>query len=337
LVLPVAYRQRARIDPRTLRGALRQGEQAESGPFRDLHLAELASRSKRPWGCRAGPGKAFPKQPESSSGRRRDRWAELWDTLTSQGDEAPDNASRVARAHATQPAALREQDFADLLEPDGTHSKLANSDLNNLDAQALSHAGDKPSSALPSKRMRGRTRTVSPAMVEGVAIAIQWGSSRSDIAAGYGLHLRTIAKWLARGKREQESVYGAFYRHVLEARRIRRKPGRLVTIQYAFKAAAQKNYSDLTLSELEELRRRGAVLFAGGSTGQQLVELRWPTPGRKLTDLQSRLFTDGLQVVGRDIDGRPRTIILIAHPAAWRGLRSEAKGSHATPGEDSSR
>jgi len=328
--------KRAGIDPRTLRGALRQGEQAESGLLRDLHLAELASRGKRPWGCRAGPGKPFPKQSAPSSGRRGGRWAELWDMPTPQGDEDPGSAPWAARAHATQPAALREQDFADLLKPDAKRSKQDNSNLNNLAAQAVNHAADKPSGLFPSKRTRGRARIVSPAMVEGIAIAIQYGSSRRDIAAGYGLHPRTIAKWLARGKREPESVYGAFYRRVLEARRVRSKPGRLVTIQHACKAAVQKKYPELTLSELEELRKRSAVLFGGGSTGQQLVELRWPKPGRKLTDLQRQLFTDGLQVVGWDIDGRPRSIILVAHPAARRRERRprpEAKGLHAAPGE----
>src|ERR1700683_5185603 len=75
----------AGIDPRTLSSAIRKGERAKSGPLHDLSLAERASRGKRPWSCKSGSGKPFPKPSAEVLARRAAaarRWAELFDLRT---------------------------------------------------------------------------------------------------------------------------------------------------------------------------------------------------------------------------------------------------------------
>jgi hypothetical protein len=49
-----AIASKAGLEPRTLRSALRDGEVAAGGPLRELHLAELSTRSLRPWGNTSG-------------------------------------------------------------------------------------------------------------------------------------------------------------------------------------------------------------------------------------------------------------------------------------------
>ena len=49
-----AIATKAGVDPRTLRSALRDGEAATGGPLRELHLAELSTRSMRPGGSMSG-------------------------------------------------------------------------------------------------------------------------------------------------------------------------------------------------------------------------------------------------------------------------------------------
>ena len=49
-----AIASKAGLEPRTLRSALRDGEAAAGGPLRELHVAELSTRSLRPWGSTSG-------------------------------------------------------------------------------------------------------------------------------------------------------------------------------------------------------------------------------------------------------------------------------------------
>jgi|SRR5579872_2336869 len=78
--------------------------------------------------------------------------------------------------------------------------------------------------------MRKPASRLHPQPIQGIAVAIHYGSSRTDTAAGFGLHYRTLPKWLARGEREPDSVYGALNRQVSEARRHRIRPSPLVKI-----------------------------------------------------------------------------------------------------------
>src|SRR5579872_3208744 len=61
------------VDSRTLRSALRKGELETSGRWHELHLAELSSRDKRPWGRLTGPGKPLPRPRwQAAQARRRE-------------------------------------------------------------------------------------------------------------------------------------------------------------------------------------------------------------------------------------------------------------------------
>jgi hypothetical protein len=195
----------AGIDPGTLRIAIRNGERAKAGPLHDLSLAEMSSRGKRPWSSKSGSGKPFPKPSAEVLARRAAaarRWAELFDLRTVDDDERD---SVVAKSYADDPS-----------EASNRSGGEANS----------SNSG----SGIPPVGEPGRPRTLNQKLVDGIAITIRYGSSRSDTATGFGLHPRTLPKWLARGKREPDTIYGLLWTQVSEARCNRRKAASLVAI-----------------------------------------------------------------------------------------------------------
>jgi hypothetical protein len=237
------------VDGRTLRTALRKGEEDTTGPWHELHLAELSSRHKRPWGCRTGPGKAPPR-----AGRQIELKQRKAPALKSH-----ERAARKARPH------------------------------------------------------RGRRRLLNRDLIKAIATNIRYGSSRTDMAVGLGLHPRTLPKWLARGKREPNTIYGEFYRKTMEARRDRRPPAPLTEVTRSVRGWISPRRVELHLPELELARKCTAVLFVDSRA--QLIEMRWPRPKRR-PKAHGQLLKEGLQVFARDSDGRSRWVIFLANPPA---------------------
>jgi hypothetical protein len=306
----------AGVSERTLRTALRNGERNASPQLRELYWAEVASRTRRPWGCRAGAGKPFPKPSARTVAERRAEakmWAELW------GD-ADFNALRGGASKETR---NWEREFADLLRSPTENGPTPTVQTSQEKRESDAAPKSQEKVAVQHAAKRGRPRILTPSLIEGIAVSIRYGSSRADTARGFGLNPRTLPKWLARGKREPDTMYGTFCRTILEARRHRGKPAPLIAITAAIKPRTAQS-TKLHLSDLESLRRRTCVRFAEG--GWQLIELRWARPKRKLNAVQVRLLEEGLQVVALDSNGRPRSIVFLPAPPKLRVKVSRAKG-----------
>jgi hypothetical protein len=328
----------AGIERRTLRTALRKGEKAASGPLRDLHLAELASRAKRPWGCISGPGKSFPK-PSARTRAERAGEARMWAELREMFSATKGNPNAAEDETDASPAPNRtlsrtwdpERDLADLLCSDQKYEPNApTSKSEEHDDEAASEEHRSAEAQPPVKRGRGRPRNLNLQLIESIATTIRYGSSRADTAAGLGLHPRTLPKWLARGKRESEGVYAELYHRVTEARRRRSRPSRLIEVIHSTKAAGGSGSLELNLSALEALRKRTAVRFIQGERVDgkpHLIELRWPKPGRKLTQAQNDILKQGLQVSAFDTDRGLRSIIFVAAPPAVRARPHRKKAT----------
>ena len=256
---------------RTLRTAFRKGEKATSGPLRDLYLAELASRPKRPWGCNSGSSKPFPKPSartlaeRAAEARKRaseDRmWAELCappsdvmkENIDSDEDDSDTSSPSTAASRRTW---NKEPDSADLL---GFHeeyeARARNNAKENQTDEAPSKSPQNPDTPPPIKRGRGRPRTLTPQLIESIAITIRYGSSRADTAAGLGLHPRTLPKWLARGKSAPAGLYAELYQRVGEARRRRSQPSPLVEVIHSTEATGGPDSLRLAPSTIEALRK----------------------------------------------------------------------------------
>jgi hypothetical protein len=329
---------KAGIDVRTLRTALRKGEKATAGPLRDLYLAELASRPKRPWGCNSGSGKPFPKPSARTLAERAAEakmWAELWAPRSDASSEnivsdEDDTDTSSISGDTSKRSWDMERDLADLL---GFHeeyeARARNNPKENQTDEPVSKSPKNLDTQPPIKRGRGRPRGLTPQLIESISITIRYGSSRADTAVGLGLHPRTLPKWLARGKSETAGLYSELYQLVGEARRRRCQPSPLVEVIHSTEAAGRESL-DLTLPTIEALRKRTGVRFLWGvrvDDKPHLIELRWPKPRRKLTiEQQQYLLTRGLQVMARAADRSFRSIVFVAAPPRVRATPLSGKG-----------
>jgi hypothetical protein len=315
------------IDRRTLSNGLRKGEAAGEGLLFELHQAELSSRARRPWGCKSGRGKSFPKPSAQTLAERAKHpgWSKL-DTVLFGRDPGSDSDEDQASDESGTDSASAEGGngvglhyYSDTFEIDSSEPVSAGG------AEGSAAAGSSPHMRAPqsTKRKPGRPGTLTPELIATIATAVHYGSSRADTAAGVGIPPRRISKWLARGKRETETIYAQFYLRVMSARGRRCKPASLVEIKGW---SSDRGNARPDLEQVETLRKLTRVLFMRAPKSPDLVELRWPRASRKPSAAQRQLLNDGLRVLARDADHQLRSIIFLAAAPQARSKRKAASG-----------
>ncbi len=135
------------IDRRTLRSALRKGEKLGSGPLYELHLAELSSRDRRPWGCRSGAGRPFPKpSARTLAERAAERWWDLEPPFRTSDDDTESGDGGDSGVSSTQYPRERDADFHDLVGGDQGYEEPLRSSTHS---SAVKGPGDKSTSRGP--------------------------------------------------------------------------------------------------------------------------------------------------------------------------------------------
>jgi hypothetical protein len=276
----------ASVNPRILRINLRKGQKATQGPLRELYLAEIATRDRRPWGQTSGPGKAFPR-PSARTLAQRAEWEEVM------GPSLLDDP--VIRRLVRRLAGPTEERAFFLTGYDS--GELSADELSQL----LSYSAPDE-----LRRERGRPSKLTFKRIEDIAIAVRYGSSLAGAAVGVGLYPRTLLKYLTYGKTDPKGLCTLLADRVAEARKQRIRPPELATIESAVTVEDDRvqPYRSLTLPELSELRRRTRVRFALGHRYLPkpiMVELRWPKARAALNSEQRELLARGLRVLARDV------------------------------------
>ena len=276
----------ADFDPRILRINLRKGQKATQGPLRELYLAEIATRDRRPWGQSSGPGKAFPR-PSARTLAERAEWEEMMGPSLFDG--------RSSRRLSRMMADLGEE--RDFLSMGYRVVEISDNELSQL--FCYSTPGE-------FRRERGRPSKLTFKRIEDIAIAVRYGSSLAAAAVGVGLYPRTLLKYLSYGKTDPGGLCTLLADRVAEARKQRIRPPELATIESAVTVEDDRlePCRSLTLPELSELRRRTRVRFALGHRYLPkpiMVELRWPKARPALSSEQHELLARGLRVFARDV------------------------------------
>jgi len=142
--------------------------------------------------------------------------------------ECPGTRNRASRSTDAEPSTGG--DLADSVDQDESHDAAIASGSENRNGEADEAPPNPPHPVTQrgTDRKRGRPSSLTPRIIDDIALAMRYGGSISQATSAAGVHRRTVFKWLKLGKPKADGPYAELLRRVTKVRSQRSQPSPLV-------------------------------------------------------------------------------------------------------------